>query len=287
MKNRSVYINRMDDSNVALLRRLASDTLTHKLRGIIWPLRTKTHPEMDIGCYSSDTTICADLKSRGRWEIFNSIEQAGELYFSERKNRTFVDLGANIGLCSIYLAARGNWRGVAVEPLFGDLLTLNAITNNVHDKIRLVRAAVGEVSGQTRINLEVNNPGGSSGGGNSGMVVPLKTINEVISEAEAAGYLIANSSIDYVKLDIEGFELRALGSADKMLAGGRTGLLQFEFHHDNMEKLGAEPIKLLELISSYGYKIYRDLNRVDEVKPENFKTFVKFRHFGDLFAFSF
>lgn len=125
----------------------------------------------------------------------------------------FIDVGANIGLYSLWAARRVGPAGrvIAVEPhpATADRLSFN-IAANALANIRVVQAAVGEAPGVADLH--------ASGGGNSGQSslledvafrpegtfeVPVRTLLDIVS---AAGV----TAIDVLKVDIEGYEDRAI-----------------------------------------------------------------------------
>lgn len=55
-----------------------------------------------------------------------------------------------------------------------------------------------------------------------------------------------------LKLDIEGFDLRALRGATQLLTAHRPALL-FEFNHQNLTKLGEDGLKIFPHLASLGY----------------------------------
>ena len=126
---------------------------------------------------------------------------------------TFVDVGANIGLYALWAARRvgPSGRVIAVEPhpATAERLSFN-IAANGHDNIRVVRSAVGKTEGTAKLH--------ASAGGNSGQSslladvafrseqafrVPVRPLLDIVTEAGL-------SAIDVLKVDIEGYEDRAI-----------------------------------------------------------------------------
>lgn len=265
-----------DQSVDAILMKLSNDPVTKSLGGVIWPLWTRTSPSMRVACYASDGIICPLLEHSGRWETFDAIDKARKHHFPTNADRyTFLDLGANIGMFSLYLASQPNWSGVAVEPMFGEILDFNLMANGRQDDVKVVRAAVGEHNGTIKMHVNRKNPGGSFAG-EFGTNVHMITINELMTD-------LGVDHFDYVKIDIEGYEYQALKSASKLLDGKKAKMIQFEFRHENMERSKVSPLDLLTLFTKYGYKIYKDLDKLIEVT--DFANFAKINHYGDLFAF--
>jgi FkbM family methyltransferase len=124
-----------------------------------------------------------------------------------RDNFTFVDIGANIGAYSLFVAARAgaSARILAVEPqpdIF-DRLVYN-IRLNPFGTIKAVACAIADKAGELTLFVDHRNQGESSvrivGPSQAGaMRVPAVTLLDLL---QSEGF----SSVDAVKLDVEGAE---------------------------------------------------------------------------------
>lgn len=125
----------------------------------------------------------------------------------------FVDVGANVGLYSLWAARRVGPAGmvIAVEPHpgIGARLAFNVAANGLGN-VRIVAAGIGEAPGTARLH--------SSAGGNVGQSsllagvafrpdgaydVPVRPLLEVVGEAGL-------THIDVLKVDVEGYEDRVI-----------------------------------------------------------------------------
>lgn len=125
----------------------------------------------------------------------------------------FVDVGANVGLYSLWAARRVGVAGmvIAVEPhpQIGSRLAFNVAANGLGN-VRIVAAGIGEAAGIARLH--------SSAGGNVGQSslledvafrpagafeVPVRPLLEVVGEAGL-------TRIDVLKVDVEGYEDRVI-----------------------------------------------------------------------------
>jgi FkbM family methyltransferase len=123
------------------------------------------------------------------------------------ENFTFVDIGANIGAYSLFVAARAGAfaRILAVEPqpeIF-DRLAYN-IRQNPFGTVKAVACAVADKAGELTLFLDPRNNGessvkivGSSAG--DAIRVPAVTLSDLL---ENEGF----TSVDAIKLDVEGAE---------------------------------------------------------------------------------
>ena len=120
---------------------------------------------------------------------------------------TFVDIGANIGAYSLFVAARAGPTGriLAIEPqpsVF-DRLARN-IGLNPFGTVKAVACAVADKTGDVTLFLDARNSGESSvkivGSGQSEAIrVPAATLHDLLVSEGIA-------SVDAIKLDVEGAE---------------------------------------------------------------------------------
>jgi FkbM family methyltransferase len=124
-----------------------------------------------------------------------------------KDNFTFVDIGANVGAYTLFVAARagGAARILAVEPqpeIF-DRLAFN-ISQNPFGTVKAVACAVADKTGELTLFLDSRNKGESSvkivGSGQAGSVrVPAVTLMDLLRDE---GF----TKVDAIKLDVEGAE---------------------------------------------------------------------------------
>jgi FkbM family methyltransferase len=133
---------------------------------------------------------------------------------------TLVDLGANIGLTSLWLAKHYPIkRVIAVEasPENARLVNINLSQNGV--PVEVIAAAVGPRDGTVRFNLHKDS--------NLGSFDPSGTEVPMISMASVLGRL-PERAVDLVKMDIEGGEQELLdGELDWL---GKVKAIIAEFH---------------------------------------------------------
>ncbi len=124
-----------------------------------------------------------------------------------REGFTFVDVGANIGAYSLFVAAEAGTSAhvLAIEPqpAVFDRLVYN-IRQNPFGTIKAVACAVADKSGELTLFLDTRNSGESSvkivgSGGSQTIRVPATTLLQLVTQE---GF----SRIDAIKLDVEGAE---------------------------------------------------------------------------------
>lgn len=158
----------------------------------------------------------------------------------------FVDVGANVGLYSIFAAELGA-HVVAVEPqadLIG-FLKENLRLNNYEAETHQVALS--------------NQPGhGFLGGGadssqhaltvaETGLPVRVDTLDAIIGDRVVAG----------LKIDVEGAERFVLAGGKRALSEGRIRMIQLEWNRASERNFGESRIMLEDLLRAQGYRFSR------------------------------
>jgi FkbM family methyltransferase len=149
-----------------------------------------------------------------------------------------IDCGANIGAFTRRALTLGASRVIAFEPT-PDLVEALKRTFAGDDRVTIVPKGVWDEESQMRLSVV---PGLSEGNTfvlhpelEMGPVVPLTTIDHVMAELHVA-------KVDFIKLDIEGAERRALRGAKATLLSSHPRLA-IEGHH-----LPDDPVVLPALV---------------------------------------
>lgn len=142
-----------------------------------------------------------------------------------RDARSLIDLGANIGLASVWFASRyGCNRLVAVEPLSENavLLRHNLHQNGITASVLECAVAAGEGEGFLAVSKEPN----SGRLGREGRPVRIASMSSVVEAMGAHG-------VDIMKIDIEGAEKTLFsGNLDWL---GRVQAIVAEIHFPEVE----------------------------------------------------
>ena len=191
-------------SRFALLsRRLARRRLAGPVDTRVWGHRLRLFPDRSV----SEARILFLHRSWDRAERRLLAEWASSPGF------TFVDVGANVGGYSFWVASRTapSGRIVAVEPnpWLARQLRYNVRASGQAERIRVVEAAVAAVRGTGALTLEARNSGegrlvGEAEAGPGGTVpVRVVTLADVVEEAGI-------DRIDCLKVDVEGREAEVI-----------------------------------------------------------------------------
>jgi FkbM family methyltransferase len=165
---------------------------------------------------------------------------------------TVIDVGANIGVYTLESAAAVGPAGrvISIEPAPSNAralernIKLNQMTNVV-----LIEAAAGDETGWATLSLPSR--------GNAGMLslaplcgeksytVEVRLIDDVLEEKGI-------TSVDLIKIDIEGSEYRALRGTVKMLQRCRPVIL-IELNENALRSCGSSGYEVKELLRGLGY----------------------------------
>lgn len=216
---------------------------------------------------SQDKVIVPQLLTQGVWEKYET-----ELFSSSLKRGDVVlDIGANFGYFSIIAAKQvGNQGKVYAfepEPDNYQLLVKN-IELNGYTNIIPIQKAVSNRNGKLKLFLDKINWGGSSFSEDNilpqkeGFIEVETTILDDFFENE-----VKDSRVNFIKLDVEGAEGLVLEGAAKILQNNDLKILM-EFWPYGLRNLGTDPIKLLQTLHEYGFKIQLIDEKNETVKEE-------------------
>lgn len=142
------------------------------------------------------------------------------------KNKTILDIGANIGDSSIYFAINGAEKIVGIEPFFNnfDLSQKNIAENNLSEKIQIIQAGCGDKIEWVEINPNFDgNVYNIMKNQNNGRKVLSLTLHEMINK-----FKIPKNSI--LKMDCEGCEYKSIISAENETLKYFEHII-IEYHH--------------------------------------------------------
>jgi FkbM family methyltransferase len=167
-----------------------------------WGLRMRLHPR-DNGCEKNLLFTPRMYEPEELAALESDIARAKGQPF------TFVDIGANVGLFSLFVASRAGQQAriLAIEPEPGNLRRLEFnVRANPGVPITIVPKALSDEAGVVAIELDRRDRGGTrtkkidQAGGSAGMVhVPSQTLLDVL-----AGEGV--DAVDALKIDVEGLE---------------------------------------------------------------------------------
>lgn len=178
------------------------------IRGLSEPFDITVAPGVNARLYPSGNRC--EKRALAGVQIWDADERAAlrDAVQHSKGPFTFLDIGANAGLYSLFVnayakAATQDVRLIAVEPsrTMADRLTTNAKASDA--TIELIRSAISDAPGHAAL---------SDGGGNRGEAHLSETGSETVTVETLAGLCerLGVTRIDAMKLDIEGHDERAL-----------------------------------------------------------------------------
>lgn len=167
-----------------------------------------------------------------------------------------LDVGANIGTYAIPLARLVGARGrvIAFEP---NRPTRACLRHNVRlnqlNNVLVVSSAVGAVSGQQGLVVTAGNAGevhlAPRDADHGRTDVRVTTLDEEMSR-------LGIPAVDYIKLDIEGYELAALRGATRILRESPRLVIQTEIVLAHLQRYGFTLEDLVGFFAGLGYRPY-------------------------------
>jgi len=194
-------------------------------------------------------------------EVLMDEVYACELPFAPR---SLLDLGANIGLWSLWMAGRlpvtQGLLIVAVEPMADNARVAEANFQANALPGRVIEAAVGRQSGEAWFEARAESNLGRVVEANDGagrIRVPVIGIDELLAQ-------FPDSRVDVVKMDIEGAEAELLAEDVSWLS--RAQALMVEWHEER-----ADPAPLIRRVEAAGFKH----QRLNARRQDNLSLFLR------------
>ncbi len=181
---------------------------------------------------------------------------------------TVVDIGANQGLYTLLFADLVGERGrvLAFEPddLLYDALAENVAFNQARN-VQLHHLAVGSGHGTMTLYRSLLN----SGDNRLATKSPKDGLRETVRvQIERLDVTLAGQRIDFIKIDVQGWEMEAFRGMQALLdlPANRKIAIYFEFSPLDLQEAGTKPVEPLVFLKENGFEIH-SFGRGNLVEP--------------------
>ena len=183
-----------------------------------------------------------------------------------RPGMTVVDIGANQGLYSLFFAQQvgPDGRVLAFEPdnILHAALLDNLAFNHAHN-IQAQHLALGAKPGTMTLYRSLFNSGdnrlanrGLSGSIDDTSIVRVERLDNVLS----------GQPIDFIKMDVQGWEMEVLRGMEEFLNDPLQANLAiyFEYWPQGLRNAGSDPLEPLVFLSTRGFELFRPVGEQTE-----------------------
>lgn len=166
---------------------------------------------------------------------------------------TVFDIGCNVGaytlLASSLVGIRGKVYAFEPNPFVYQRLAKTINENDITNVV-LVNCGIGDCRGELTLYPNTQ-PGNASStmvadGQSHGFTVPIDTLDNVMATQNV-------TKIDYMKIDVDGFEPNVLKGAAQALNKKKIGFIQSEFCDYWLKRNGSDPQMLYQSIVKFGF----------------------------------
>ena len=220
--------------------------------------------KFEMYVYKKNDIVSDVIYRTGGWEMseIKELTNAASSVFTKRKiadasKITILDIGAQIGWFTFMLAAKG-YSVVAIEPMKENayMLRKSQCIHPYKENIVIIEKALGEKTSVCLVDTPLDNMGDPSlrceDIANYTNATVYNQLVDVIKLDDLEPFL---KDIGAIKMDIEGFEYRALQGGRKVFLDMHVPFILAEFSLHMMADHGSDGKKFLEEFVNAGYNI--------------------------------
>lgn len=188
-----------------------------------------SHDTFDMAVYNSADIVSNSICTTGTWELsLNDVKDLG-------KPGHALDIGANVGFYSLVLAAAG-WNVTSFEPMHAntELIEASLCANpELKPRITLNKFGLGSkddhciiISGDDNLGDGLSQCGEDAkkpvqAGYHKRATMDIRRLDDVLTQQHV-------DQINFVKMDVEGFECQVMGGGQSLLTKFRPRMIQSE-----------------------------------------------------------
>ena len=213
--------------------------------------------------YKSTDYVSGSISVYGSWErdqmnkVINCLN-----YYSNKKNLskseiTVLDIGANVGWYSFYLANAGyELFSFEISHINSYILKQNFCLNE-NINITIINKGIGLEEEKCLLHHPSTNIGNAVVlcGENANIARRNKNLTEEVEFTKLSNYFsfLSKKNIALIKLDVEGSEGKVIESGIEFISKYHVPFLFVEFRNDYLKLQGTDPKKFLEIFENNGY----------------------------------
>ena len=238
-------------------------------------------------CLRNADHVSNHIRKVGRWPDCDNLSNLwGRRRSVVNSNEIFIDVGANIGSCSLFMAAHGA-HVIAFEPQPSNLYYFKKSLSKSYlsNTIQLYEIGLGNVPLNTTITVEHGNQGNSiignisidlgkslSGGNTnfSSYSIRIETLDSIFARHYKSHHA---PIISLMKMDAQGFETHVLKGAKTLMTHKRIKIIKTELAPAFLQAQGSSGLELCQIFEDYGYVVKRENGALMRPKDcENVET---------------
>jgi len=231
--------------------------------------------------YGSGMSIVARTRKEGVFEqqLCSDIVK----FLSKQENPTFLDIGGNIGLISLYVLANSpNSKVYVFEPgrLQFDLFSRTVQTNSLGDRVALYNVALGEESGEREFFIHDKREAAKDGFRDTGRGGTARVTAVHVDTLDAWWKDIGRPVINVIKIDTEGAELLILRGGSECIAATRPRIY-LEIEARNLDVYPYTPGDILSWLHSNEYELFslgggliKDTSSLEQYLTDGVDTYI-------------
>ena len=213
--------------------------------------------------YKSPDYVSGSISGSGSWEGFHMYKIINCLdYYSVKKKLTkneitVLDIGANVGWYSFYLANAGyELFSFEVSHINGYILKKNFCFNS-NTNITIINKGIGEEEEK----CQLHHPSGNVGnavilcGENKQIARKREDLTEEVEFTKLSNYYnyLSKKNLALFKIDVEGTEGKVIKSGIDFIIKYHIPFLFIEFRNDYLKMQGTDPKEILEIFQQNDY----------------------------------
>ena len=185
-------------------------------------------------------------------------------------NDVLIDVGANVGMYSIWAAKTRGVRVFAFEPESQNysLLNRNIVLNGLENHVNAYCLAISDVAGVSQLHLSQFAAGGSCHSLGEKLDFKHQPMNPVFSQGCVSAPLdglVDSGAVpepDHIKIDVDGFEPKVIAGARRIIERGKLKSLLIEVNQNLRDHM-----EMVATLDAAGFKY--DMTQVAEAERKS------------------